>query len=313
MESPPTQSELVDAEHDSDYGTMPEVSIPPNSKLLNGLLFLDDYRVTENASPPHFELHGHFIDGQCYWVREADLHRAWGDALLITFWVSREDPGGRPDQPVPEELLRVYPTLTKDKSTKRNTYLRVQMVGTPLFSPRLEKYLHNEKEKFGGVFAHKASYMMRKELERRWPGCLNDSARMTDSIPREDDLVMIFSHRKNETRKIPCFQFFCFYRQRKGNWVDEAKIQEQNSAAVVTYWNSTKGIREKESKGEPCVPDQYLKILGHRVSQGKTLLTVQLVGKSQSIADVEELEAHELIKLWKRETTKYLRQVKLRV
>jgi hypothetical protein len=271
-------------------------------KLLKDLQFLDGYKVIGEEQTRHIILRGHFSGGEVYWISEYDVHRI-SDALVNTFWESLEGGQIRPEKEIPEQLLRIH----------RKTYkgFRVQMVGAPFFNPNLQSYLDEHKKKYKHRFEHQPCYKTMEDLNHDWPGCFNDSAMSMASMPKERNLVMIFSHRVNLDREPPYFEFFCFWRHKKGSWVPEMTVQEWNSPLVVTYWrSSTEGIREKQSM-EYGIPVQYLKILSHRRGESGILLTVQLVGKSQSKDDVEELEAEDLMRSWEEPTTKYLRENKL--
>ena len=330
---PESESESVDAEHDTDYDQQPDNSyklnsgyessdqaahvIPtstsesavvqdqrlPDLKLLEDLQFLDDYKVIGEEQTRRIILRGHFSDGEVYWISEYDVHRL-SDALVNTFWESREGGQIRPKE-IPEQLLRVHQKAYKG--------FRVQMVGAPFFDSELvlQDFLNEHKKEHKHRFEHQPCYKTREDLEQGWPGCFDDTAMSSASMPKERNLVMIFSHRANCRRKTPYFQLFCFWRHKEGSWVSELTVQKWNSPLVVTYWRSSrKCIREKESM-ENGIPVQYLKILSHRRGESGILLTVQLVGKSQSKDDVEELEAEDLMRRWKKPTTKYLRKNKL--
>ncbi|SPJ80237.1 uncharacterized protein FTOL_08629 [Fusarium torulosum] len=328
-----SESESVDAEHDTDYDQQLDNShklnsgyessdqaahvIPtstsesavlqdqclPDLKLLEDLQFLDDYRVIGEEQSRRIILRGHFRRCEVYWISEYDVHRI-SDALVNTFWESREDGQSRPEKEIPEQLLRIH--------RKADEGFRVQMVGAPLFNLNLQSYLDKHKEEYKHRFEHQPCYKTREDLEHCWPGCFDDPAISMASMPTEHNLVMIFSHRVNLDRKTPCFEFFCFWRHKKGSWELEMAVQKLNSPVVVTYWHSsTEGIREEQSRRHG-IPVQYLKILSHRRGVREVFLTVQLVGKSQSKDDVEELKVGDLMRRWKGPTTKYLRENKLK-
>ncbi|EXK76824.1 hypothetical protein FOQG_18448 [Fusarium oxysporum f. sp. raphani 54005] len=281
-------------------------------ELASDLQFISDFRLQGGEPADRIDLLCHLRDGRCGWLPE-NLVQTQDNPVVHTFWESRESTPGRPHHAVDRKVLRV---ILQQRKKKRNTRkcCFVQMVGFPYFSPRLQKFLVDLKEIHDAQFELDLplQYISLVEAKQRYPDVLTESRKMTAPGQSERVLVMIFSHRKN-TSGGTHYEFFCLWEKEPGSWVKEEDLQLIHNSAVLTYWRSSPGIREKQSTEKPRVRDKYLKILGHVLEQGKTLLEVQLVGRSECQDDIEKVEAQKLCKVWTKPTKAYLEQNNLQI
>lgn len=251
-----------------------------------------------------FFLFCHLRNGRSGWVAEEKV-QIEAPFTLNTFWESREDVPGRPHAEVCEKVFKIMPQQPR---WKKNCV--IWRIGEPYFTgtPAMISYLTKLKDRWKAHFRLPEVITLSK-AEALYPetstGCWEMSASSdSDPVPQ-----MIFSHRKTPKYKKAVFEFFILYDSCDGEWKSEVDIQKEYPAAVETYWQSHPGLREKESLERLKVPEQCFKIHSHRFKGGKTLLKVQLVGKS----DCEEFKASRALKRWKEPTERYLEKHKLQI
>jgi hypothetical protein len=122
--------------------------------------------------------------------------------------------------------------------------------------------------------------MSEDQVREKWPHELAQWSRdhaMADNATSRDALQIVFSHRKYKDEYWR-FEFFCL-RTNSTGWEDEEQLQLEDSAAVLTYWASSPGLRGEQSKEVPRVLRRKLRILEHKKDEDRLRVKVQYVGQ----------------------------------
>lgn len=296
---PPTTSPFDGAElgHDQD------------PQLLS-LQFIVNHRLMGER----YDLRCILATGAPVWLSEADVQEVWSPAVC-TYW-NCKDGFERPKDVVPPAVLRVL-----DRCPEKPGHLQVQMVGDPIFSGT-----NREKEQFFEhdwiqnptcklIFNYKSVNLPETELITHWPKPYQ-KWRHELSAP-EDGIQFIHGHRKLQTDSTAFFSFSILSKDRTNgtfeSWVDERDLHLKHGSAVLTYWRSLRGVRAREAKKDPKVPNRFLQIHSHYRRNGVLYLRIQYVGKSALEGDLGRMSAARLMREWANETKDYLAEHNLGV
>lgn len=218
--------------------------------LAKELKHIKDYRINRDVTPRYIEILCVLRDETEKWFPESLVQEA-NNPAVCTFWNSCESIC-RPSDKIPEEPLRVV-------SIKGNKAF-VQMVGDPFFIGRgaREFFKLLEKRPQCAVnFRTIPRSISKEEAASKWPKL--DLERPPPGFQRPGNLQMIFSHRKvlDPDRS----QVYCLWSSGRGrpvqygSWEDEDYIRQISGAAMVTYWESSSGLRGKECGEDPKIPE----------------------------------------------------------
>lgn len=263
------------------------------SGLRTNLQCVRNYRtaILGKGDAPYFELECLMQDGQWYWVAESDVQ--WSVPSAVgTFWgcgpedwvapaVGEKETGRqvwkRPLETdvdgVPDEFL----IIGRETSRSGQTGFLMQKVGYPAAQPIwLDE--NTVKESWTHAYEnHRSNYARDRDIPFREGAWLS----------------AIVDHRLNvESSRRKRIQLSCQWTNGTETWESEDEVQRIYNAAVLTYWQS-----DPKARARCNIPDQRLRIIGHRSVGTNLLLKVQMVGGSLLEGCTEE-PAEKLLLTW---------------